>query len=465
MELVAFKNVLSKSLDIVSKGIEKGYFDSNKSEELNNKLITMFNNGIVYDLPGTAIYGMYSPSEKKLYFNAKVFKTEEEALVYILHEIKHGLDHYDNSIGYHTNEKGVGSNEGATQRFATDMAEAILNIKIPKKIQKSLGIEIETHLDEYQIEDKMNEFFCIAMGISMENFIKMQNDPEKKEFNKLIEKFNKYADYNIFSNSLDEIYKIQEETWIDEEGNILEEEKKPTENQMRRTIDLIKSCKHEIISYAQKVNTSVIDKITQEDFFVILDDGTIILTNTTNPNSNIEEMREIDIIKQSNYLQYQQIIQNQINNEIFNNECSIVFVTEFGYDEDKDDKIILFRKGEIYYKMTVPVLENLKLDITNINIQKIDNKDEMKNLIEYYELEFEGIANLPEYAKVLYLIEKTEEAKKVLNKWKYYVSKQNELDEIRHKNEESGSALKDFMSEFRAMLDSDAEEKNIKKVK
>ena len=79
MEIVDFNKVLSKALDIVDVGIKKGYFDENRKEELNNKLVAIFNNGIVYDLPGTAVYGMYSPSEKKLYFNAKVFKTEEEA--------------------------------------------------------------------------------------------------------------------------------------------------------------------------------------------------------------------------------------------------------------------------------------------------------------------------------------------------------------------------------------------------
>ena len=76
MEVVDFNKVLSKSLDVVDVGINKGYFDENKKEELNNKLVTIFNNGIVYDLPGTSVYGMYSSSEKKLYFNAKVFKTE-----------------------------------------------------------------------------------------------------------------------------------------------------------------------------------------------------------------------------------------------------------------------------------------------------------------------------------------------------------------------------------------------------
>ena len=180
MEVIEFNKVLAKALDIVELGVKKGYFDENRKEELNNKLISIFKNGIVYDLPGTAIYGMYSPSEKKLYFNAKVFKSEEEALVYILHEIKHGLDHYDDIIGFEYQDKGVGINEGATQRFATDMAEEILNMKFPREVQSSLGVRFNTHLDEYQIEDKLNELFCIAMGISMEELIKMQNDPQKE---------------------------------------------------------------------------------------------------------------------------------------------------------------------------------------------------------------------------------------------------------------------------------------------
>lgn len=68
MEVVDFNKVLSKSLDVVDVGINKGYFDENKKEELNNKLVTIFNNGIVYDLPGTSVYGMYSSSEKKIVF-------------------------------------------------------------------------------------------------------------------------------------------------------------------------------------------------------------------------------------------------------------------------------------------------------------------------------------------------------------------------------------------------------------
>ena len=67
-------------------------------------------------------------------------------------------------------------NEGATQRFATDIAEEILEEKIPETMQSSLGITLSTNLDEYQIEDKMNELFCKALGISREEFLRMQNE-------------------------------------------------------------------------------------------------------------------------------------------------------------------------------------------------------------------------------------------------------------------------------------------------
>lgn len=73
----------------------------------------MFKKGIVEDIQGKAIYGMYVINEKRLYFNAKVYKNEVEALTYILHEIKHGLDHFKDSIGFENNGQFVGINEGA----------------------------------------------------------------------------------------------------------------------------------------------------------------------------------------------------------------------------------------------------------------------------------------------------------------------------------------------------------------
>ena len=462
MEVIDFNKVLSKALDIVDVGIKKDYFDKNKEEELNNKLITIFNNGIVYDLPGTAIYGMYSPSEKKLYFNAKVFKTEEEALVYVLHEIKHGLDHYNESIGFEYQDKGIGINEGATQRFATDIAEEILQIEFPKSFQSSLGIQFNTHLDEYQIEDKLNELFCITMGISMNEFIKMQNDPQKEKFKKLIDKFNQYASYEIFKKSLDQIYMIQEETWFDKNHNMLDKEKEPTIDQTKRALELISRCKKLLLKYAQRENLTVIDKIKEVSFMAINEYGEIIRDNYDESieQRKLEEndvMSEENIVMQADYINYQQNILNQIGSNVLNHECAIIFVTEFKYEEDCCEKIVYFRKKDSYQKIIIPIKKDKNIDIAHINVQKVDDVNEIKLSIEDCEAEFGVIANAKEYAKILRMTGDEEKARNILNKWNYFLSKQNELEKIRQRVEKQQRAFRDEMERLRSSLRNDEE--------
>ena len=434
MEIVEFKQVLSKALDMVDVGIKKGYFDESKREELNNKLISIFSNGIVYDLPGAAIYGMYSPSEKKLYFNAKVFKSEEEALVYILHEFKHGLDHYDEVIGFKYQDNGVGINEGATQRFATDMAEEILQIKFPRDIQSSLGIRFNTYLDEYQIEDKLNKLFCIAMEISIEDFIKMQNDPKKEEFKRLIDKFNRYASYEAFSQSIDKIYMIQEETWFDENHNMLEKEKEPTIEQTKRAMKLINRCKRILLKYAQKANPLAVNKIKDISFI-----ATNQYSDETSEKTYLEErelMKEEDIVMQDDYINYQKSILDQIGSKVLKNECVIIFVTEFGYENDNLEKTIYFRKGDSYQKIVIPMNRDKTMDIAGISVQKVDDVNEIKLSIEDCEMEFGVIANALEYAKILNMCGDDDKAQGIINKWNYFLSKQNDLDQIRQRVKE-----------------------------
>ena len=449
MEIIEFKKVLEKSIDIVNIGVKKGYFDENKKEELNNKLKTMFKNGIVYDLPGTAIYGMYSSDEKKLYFNAKVFKTEEEALVYILHEIKHGLDHYDEIIGFEYQDKGVGINEGATQRFATDMTEEILQIKFPRERNSSLGINFNTHLDEYQIEDKLNELFCIAMNISMEDFIKMQNDPQKIEYKKLINKFNQHASYEAYKQYLDEIYKLQEETWFDDKNNILETEKEPTPAQTQKAIELIGNCKRMILKYAKEENPGEVDNIKKVSFTATNEYGEIIRDDDGKEEYNQQKMEERnkmeeqDIVSQADYMNYQKRIIKQIGSKVLNNECTIIFVTEFKYEESNDEKIVYFRKGNSYQKLIVPMKGDKTIDISNISVEKVNDLNEILLDIEDCEAEFQVIANAPEYAKILNMIGKEEKAQIILNKWNYFLSKQDELEQIRSRVEESSKAFQE----------------------
>lgn len=457
MEVVDFNKVLSKALDIVDVGIKKGYFDENRKEELNNKLVAIFNNGIVYDLPGTAVYGMYSPSEKKLYFNAKVFKNEEEALVYILHEIKHGLDHYDESIGFEYQDKGVGMNEGATQRFATDVAEEILQIEFPRNIQSSLGIQFNTHLDEYQIEDKLNELFCIAVGISMNEFIKMQNNPQKEEFKRLIDKFNQHASYEVFRESLDQIYMIQEETWFDENHNMLDKEKEPTTKQTKRAMELISRCKKLLLKYAERENPTAVDRIKEVYFMAINEYGEIIRDSYDEPirQTNSEEndvMSEENIVMQADYINYQQNILNQIGSNVLNNECAIIFITEFRYEDDNCEKIVYFRKEESYQKIIIPMKDDKTIDIANISVQKVDDVNEIKISIEDSEAEFGVIANAPEYARILSMLGDDDKAQSILNKWNYFLSRQNELEQIRQRVEEQHRAFSDEMERLRSSL-------------
>ena len=455
MEIMEFNKVLEKAaLSIVDVGIEKGYFDGSKREELNSKLLAMFNNGIIYDLPGKAIYGMYSPSEKKLYFNAKVFKSEEEALVYILHEIKHGLDDYDGVIGF----ESIGINEGATQRFATDVAEEILQIKFPRDIQTSLGISFNTHLDEYQIEDKLNELFCIALGISMEDFIKMQNDPEKEKFKRLIEKFNQYASYEAFKQSIDKIYMIQEETWFDENHNMLEKEKEPTAEQTKRAMELISHCKKLLLKYTEKSSPLVVDKIKEVSFMAVNEYGEIIRDNYDDESpkkTNLEEMcqmREEEIVMQADYINYQEDILNQIGSDIFNDEYSIVFITEFRYEDVNLEKVIYVRKENIYKKIIVPMKDDKTVDIENISIQKVNDVNEIKLSIEDCEAEFGIIANATEYAKILNMSGDDIKAQNIINKWNYFLSKQNELNQIRQRVEEQHRAFSEELESLRSSL-------------
>lgn len=451
IEIIELNKVLAKALDIVDIGTEQGYFDETKKSELTNKLLTMFNNGIVYDLPGTAVYAMYSPGEQKLYFNTKVYKNEEEALVYVLHEIKHGLDHFDELIGFEYQNKGVGTNEGATQRFATDMAERMLHIKIPKKIKSSLGIRLYTHLDEYQIEDKLNELFCITMGISMEDFIQMQNDPEKVEFNKLISKFNQCASYETFKCALDEIYLLQEETWVDENHNMLDREKKPTAEQTKRAMALISICKKELLKYAKRENLLAIDRIKEEYFMTVDECGHIIRDDFRDDYDEENDiMTNGNIVMQADYIEYSKKILSQIGSEVLNKECSIIFITEFRYDNE--DKVIYFRKGGSYQKVIVPVKDDMTLDIASITIQKVDDVSEIKESIEDCRAEFGIIANAPEYAKILCLLGEDSEAQIIQKKWDYYLSKQSELSQIRELVAEDDRILREAREKIRSSL-------------
>lgn len=272
--------------------------------------------------------------KEKLYYNAKIFKNKQEALIYVLHEMKHGLDHFGDSVGFEQNEKNVGSNEGATHRFATDVAEEMLGIKIPETTQTSLGIKLQTNLDEYQIEDKINELFCKALGISRADFLLAQNEENKESFNMIINKFNEHANFEDFQQALDGIYAIQEETWVDEDEKLFEIEKETTEEQTQRAKELINICQNEIFKYVEKTNPSKLEEIKEEFIMPMNEYGEIVRKGTDNSTKNeehtselnIEPMDNKEILYQADYMKYQDFLMNGIDL----GEDTIVFISGLG---------------------------------------------------------------------------------------------------------------------------------------
>lgn len=81
MERREFQKILADSLlNIVEVGIKKGYFKEEKREELNDKIIEIFKNGIEYDIPGSVVYGQYVPSQKNCIIMQKYLRINKKHL-------------------------------------------------------------------------------------------------------------------------------------------------------------------------------------------------------------------------------------------------------------------------------------------------------------------------------------------------------------------------------------------------
>lgn len=417
-------------------------------------------NGVEYDINGKAVYGVYVSGQKKLYFNAKVYKDEEEAIIYMLHEMKHALDDNEKSIGFDskTSNMGVGGNEGATQRFATDMAEAILNIQIPETLHSSLGIQINTNLDEYQIEDKLNELFCKAIGVSRADFLQAQNEESKEAFNRMIDKFNRYASYEDFRKALDGIYNIQEETWIDENGNLLEDEAKPTQEQTDRAKALIKICETQIVQYIQRTDIKKLEEL-KDDFIMPMNEyGEIVRNTSDSQNENTNQiidrnMNDKEMLYQEDYLKYQEFLRNGIDL----GDSELVFISGLGglsfdkvFEGDTTIKDLLENAEEpftekIYVRSgnTYKVAE-ISFDINGtVKLGDFENIESLDDILEHIE-HSEVIGNAPEYIKILQLQGKDEKAQEIQAKYEYYQQNESRIDEIRQSFGQKSSQLSEI---------------------
>ena len=450
MKIEEFNQVLNKSLRIIQVGIEKGYFKEEDKETLIKKLLDVAKNGIVKDIQGTAIYGVYSSTQKRLYYNAKVFKDEKEALIYILHEMKHALDDNELSIGFDLKgeEKGVGMNEGATQRFATDIAEEILGEKISETMQSSLGITLSTNLDEYQIEDKMNELFCKALGISRAEFLRIQNENDLESMNALKQRFNEFADFDAFETALDGIYAIQEETWIDENGNLLEQEAEPMPEQTARAKELIRQCQEQVIQFVEKSNPAKLEEIKGELLIMSYEDFELDKLNQ-------------DIQYQEDYMQYQKFIMERFNfgekaivyisgtePTVFSDESSNGITGKFNSGETITENIWLREKDE-YKKVKVTfnrdglteVSEEETVTSLDGIIKEIDRSD--------------TLGNPEEYIRILELQGEEEKAREARQRYEYFLNNRDRyFEEVKRNKEQSRGAKEELAKESEFILGS-----------
>lgn len=427
MKVEEFQKVLEKSLSIIEIGIKKGYFKEEDKKVLTDKLLKVLKNGIVKDIPGNAIYGVYVSNQQRLYYNAKVFKNEQEALIYVLHEMKHALDDNEKSIGFDSKIKGEGTgiNEGTTQRFATDLAEEILQVEIPKTEQTSLGIMLNTNLDEYQIEDKMNELICNALGISRADFLKKQNQNDGNGLSELKEKFDEFADFDTFLKALDEIYSIQEETWIDEDGNLLEQEAEPTKEQTEKAKGLIRICQEQVVQYVEKANPERLEEIKEN---MIMIDEKIMSDNA--------------MITQEDYMRYEEYISSLVDV----GDSKIVYISgleNHNYEPIKGAKAdniveilgnggsisesVYFRDGDTYKQM------NFTLDANNgIRqglITDINNLDDITVEINSHGF----LGNPEEYIRMLRIQGKEEFANEKQREYEYFMNNREKMPELLQK--------------------------------
>lgn len=189
---------------------------------------------------------------------------------------------------------------------------------------------------------------------------------------------------------------------------------------------------------------------TNEYGEIIRDGYTEHIEQTKSEETDV--MSEENIVTQADYIEYQRNILNQIGSNVLNNECAIIFITEFKYEDENSEKIVYFRKGDSYQKIAIPMKDDKTMDITNISVQEVDDVSEIKLSIEDCEAEFGVIANAPEYAKILSMSGNDKKAQSILNKWNYFLSKQTELDQIRQSVEEQHRALREEMENLRSSL-------------
>lgn len=288
MEIGEFKRVFQiASSQIIDTAIKLGYINSEKKEELELKLNEYLQNEVAYEMRYKEEAAEFNPNTHTMAFNVSKISSVQEAMILILHEEKHILDYYvDEKRGFFDelydhvgiqdkDGNGIGQNESCTERFAVDVAEEILGETIESKNFQAIGLNFDSNMPNFHIEDYLNRLLCEAMQIPMGDLLIAQNGRSLEEFGKIANSFNEVADYNKFRGAIDEIYRI---IYVGDDslfsaiydenqarGTVIQKKiDEYSENELEkigRIHKLIQIAQNEIMQYVSKNDPSRIDEI------------------------------------------------------------------------------------------------------------------------------------------------------------------------------------------------------------
>ena len=216
-----FKIISENNQAILENAIELGYYDENDIEELRRKIEKI---KIIFDCSNPEIYGVYSRNSMSITLNNEQFKDELTALIYYTHELLHAIDDRGDSVGYQRDDvsyimPGVGINEGATQRKAENIVKKMLGVEPKIRKETSIGIELSTDLNEYEIEDKLNQLLARALGITYNDFLRINNCKGVADIVRDICGYTEpfYHAGDGIQNLIDEVYRYRHSTWFSKE--------------------------------------------------------------------------------------------------------------------------------------------------------------------------------------------------------------------------------------------------------
>lgn len=186
--------------------------------------------------------------------------------------------------------------------------------------------------------------------------------------------------------------------------------------------------------------------------------GDLVLTNEQranldmliNPSSRVdtksiieEQMQEPELLNQSRYLKYQEDVLNQTNLAETQKDFTLVFVTEFNYDHERNTKLLYFKSGDKYMKAILPVAEDGSVSLQGI--QDVEDISEIVDEIEDYKSESGIIGNATEYIELLKMQGRNSDAEIILKKQEYFENQKDKIIEFENQSKKDENMMDEIL--------------------